>query len=121
MNYNQLGFDSFDRSSETYACVSAISNSSNRDLLQTKTINSIKIPNGDVIKMDTDGVVYKGESLTRAFEELNKKVLSISSELCDFYNNFNSIDKRLKAIEGARVNTLRVNRSMFKTLKYGGR
>lgn len=130
MNYcsyvNKLGFDSFDRSGETYCCNSSENNN-------LTTIKSFAAQEGTA-KLDTDGVIYHGQSLTNALDNLKSSMTSLQSRLTDVFSHASILNNRLNEFD-VRLNSFkkndcekedkksvwRIDRSMFKTLKYGGK
>lgn len=134
MNYygyegDKLGFDSFDRSGETYCCSSSITNAN----AASTTIKSFATKEGKA-KLDTDAIVYHGQSLTNAFDNLKSSMASLQSQLADVFSKTSILNNRLNEFD-IRLNNFKKNdcekedkkstwcidRSMFKTLKYGGR
>lgn len=132
-NYsNKLGFDSFDRSGETYCC----SNACDANTISSSSFSTIKsfATNEGKIKLDTDGIVYHGQSLTNAFDNLKSSMVSLQSRLTDAFSQVSVLNNRLNKFE-IDLNSFKKNncekenqrgiqhidRSMFKTLKYDGR
>lgn len=127
MNYydyegDKLGFDSFDRSGETYCCNSISSASSTNAFTAGKgiKIGAIYAKDGDNFNKIATGV----ETLSDKFDSFSKKIADLGAQLCDVYSSLSSIDERLNFLENKqsyKIDIQHVNRSMFKTLRYSGR